>query len=148
LRVHDIAFTAIDIDPSIAARARKAGIEAWYGDASNPDLLSRLGLERARAVVITASNAAFTETCVEAVRQARTDVHIIARARDARHAQRLYQLGATDAVPETFEASLQLAENTLIDVGVPMGLVIASIHEERDQFRDRFGVRASADARP
>jgi len=144
LRVHNIAFTALDIDPSVAARARKAGIEAWYGDASNIELLQRMGLDRARAVVVTASNAALTEACVEAVHRARGDVHIIARARDARHAQRLYQLGATDAVPETFEASLQLAENTLIDLGVPMGLVIASIHEERDQFRQRFGVRDSS----
>jgi CPA2 family monovalent cation:H+ antiporter-2 len=147
LRVHDIAFTAVDIDPGVAARARKAGIQAWYGDASHLDLLRRMGLERARAVVITASSAALTEACVDAVRQARSDVHIIARARDARHAQRLYQLGATDAVPETFEASLQLAENTLIDLGVPMGLVIASIHEERDQFRQRFGIRREATAR-
>jgi CPA2 family monovalent cation:H+ antiporter-2 len=146
LKVHNIPFTAIDIDPAIARRARKAGIDAWYGDASHQDLLVRMGLDRARAVVITASNAPFTEACVEAVRQARADVHIIARARDARHAQRLYKLGATDAVPETFEASLQLAENTLIDVGVPLGLVIASIHEERDQFRSRFGVREPARA--
>ena len=146
LRVHNIAFTAVDIDPSIAARARKAGVEAWYGDASHAELLQAMGLDRARAVVITSSNAAFTEACVASVRQARADVHIIARARDARHAQRLYQLGATDAVPETFEASLQLAENTLIDVGVPMGLVIASIHEERDQFRSRFGVREASRA--
>ncbi len=144
LRVHNIAFTALDIDPSVAARARKAGIAAWYGDASNIELLRRMGLDRARAVVVTASNAALTEACVEAVHRARGDVHIIARARDARHAQRLYLLGATDAVPETFEASLQLAENTLIDLGVPMGLVIASIHEERDQFRQRFGVRDSS----
>ena len=147
LRVHEIPFTAIDIDPSIAARARKAGIEAWYGDASHAELLQHMGLGGARAVVITASNAAFAESCVETIRQVRADVHIIVRARDARHAQRLYQLGATDAVPETFEASLQLAENTLIDVGVPMGLVIASIHEERDQFRQRFGIRKESTAR-
>ena len=53
---------------------------------------------------------------------------------------------ASDAVPETFEASLQLAEAALVDIGVPMGLVIASIHEERDQFRSRFGVREALPA--
>ena len=51
---------------------------------------------------------------------------------------RLYQLGVTDAVPETTEAALQLAENTLVDLGVPMGLVLASIHERRDRFRGLF----------
>ena len=41
-------------------------------------------------------------------------------------------------MPETTEASLQLAENTLVDLGVPMGLVLASIHERRDRYRDLF----------
>jgi CPA2 family monovalent cation:H+ antiporter-2 len=44
----------------------------------------------------------------------------------------------TDAVPETTEASLQLAENTLVDIGVPMGLVLASVHERRDRYRAVF----------
>ncbi len=47
----------------------------------------------------------------------------------------MYKLGATDAVPETMEASLQLSEAALVDIGVPMGLVIASIHEQRDIYR-------------
>ena len=68
-------------------------------------------------------------------RELRPDLTIVARARDARHAQRLYDLGATDAVPETVEASLQLSEAVLVEIGVPMGLVIASIHERRDEFR-------------
>jgi len=47
-------------------------------------------------------------------------------------------VGVTDAVPETTEAALQLAENTLVDLGVPMGFVIASIHEQRDEYRKLF----------
>ena len=45
---------------------------------------------------------------------------------------------AKHAFPETTEASLQLAENTLVDLGVPMGVVLASIHERRDEFRRMF----------
>ena len=37
--------------------------------------------------------------------------------------------------PENFEASLQLSEALLVDIGVPMGPVIASIHERREEFR-------------
>jgi CPA2 family monovalent cation:H+ antiporter-2 len=142
LKVHAIGFSVVDINPRVVAAARAAGVEAWYGDASVPDFMERLGLAKAKAVVVTASNATFTDTVVEAVHGARPDVHVIARARDAGHAERLYRLGATDAVPETIEASLQLAENTLIDLGVPMGLVLASVHEQRDVFRRMFGVRS------
>ncbi|MDV6331814.1 cation:proton antiporter [Asticcacaulis sp. 201] len=141
LKLHGIDYTVIDINPQVTQRARGLGIETWYGDASNPEFLLSVGLERVRAVVVTASNPAFTDQVVKTVRGLREDVHIIARARDASHAQRLYQMGATDAVPETIEASLQLAENTLIDLGVPMGLVLASVHERRDVFRKMFGIR-------
>jgi CPA2 family monovalent cation:H+ antiporter-2 len=57
----------------------------------------------------------------------------------------LYRLGVTDAVPETIEASLQLSEAVLVDIGYPMGPVIASIHERRDEFRR--ALRGSARAR-
>jgi monovalent cation:H+ antiporter-2, CPA2 family len=65
----------------------------------------------------------------------RPDILIVARARDANHARHLYALGATDAVPETIEASLQLSEATLVGMGVQVGPVIASIHEKRDEIR-------------
>jgi CPA2 family monovalent cation:H+ antiporter-2 len=59
----------------------------------------------------------------------------VARARDTDHAAELYRAGATDAVPETLESSLQLSEAVLVDLGVAMGPVIASIHEKRAEFR-------------
>ncbi len=148
LKMHNIEYMVVDINPQVTQRARALNVEAWYGDASAAEFLHSLGIERARAVVVTASNPAFTDQVVKAVRAMRADVHIIARARDASHAQRLYEMGATDAVPETIEASLQLAENTLIDLGVPMGLVLASVHERRDVFRKMFGIRKPEPVKP
>jgi monovalent cation:H+ antiporter-2, CPA2 family len=141
LQKHELTFAIVDANPKVAEKARGQGLEAWWGDATRMDFLNRVGLSRARSVVVTVSNVSFTDAVVKAVREARADVSIIARARDAGHAERLYDLGATDAVPETIEASLQLAENTLVDLGVPMGKVIASIHDKRDQFRQRFAVQ-------
>src|SRR5207248_8559404 len=100
-----------------------------------PEMLKSLGLATARAVVSTMDGPETAEAVTAAARSLRPDLTIVVRARDARHARRLYDLGATDAVPETVEASLQLSEATLVDIGVPMGLVIASIHERRDEFR-------------
>ena len=68
----------------------------------------------------------------------RPDVLIVSRARDADHARHLYALGATDAVPETIEASLQLSEAALVGLGVATGLAIASIHEKRDEITARL----------
>ena len=75
-------------------------------------------------------------------------IAIIARARDTDHAARLYEAGVTDAVPETLEASLQLSEAVLVDIGVAMGPVIASIHEKRSELRSEIMAQAELEAEP
>ena len=132
---HKVPFIAVDSNPSIVAAQRNAGKPVYYGDSTSIEFLRACGLVNARALVVTLNSARATEAVVAAARQARPDLTIVARARDARHAASLYKLGVYDAVPENFEASLQLSEAVLVDIGVPMGLVIASIHERRDEFR-------------
>jgi CPA2 family monovalent cation:H+ antiporter-2 len=135
LDVHKIPFIAVDVDPTLIARERREGKPVYYGDASREEFLRRCGIETARALVVTMDKPSANEAVIAAARRVRPDIILIARARDAAQAGSLYKLGVTDAVPETIEASLQLSEATLVDIGVPMGLVIASIHEKRDQFR-------------
>ena len=131
---HQIAWRAVDRTPGIAGRQFK-GEQVFFGDASRPELLKRCGLQTAPALVVTMDSPEGAEAVVATARELRPDLPIVARARDSRHAKRLYELGVTNAVPETIEASLQLSEALLVDVGVPMGLIIASIHEKRDEFR-------------
>ncbi|GAA0639503.1 cation:proton antiporter [Brevundimonas lenta] len=138
LTEHGQTFLAVDANASTVARGRDEGSNVVYGDAGRHEMLERCGIDKARAVVVTMDAPAKVDEVVVAVRAARPDLILIARARDSRHAERLYRLGVTDAVPETTEASLQLAENTLVDLGVPMGQVLASIHERRDRFRKLF----------
>ena len=138
LTEHGQEFLAIDANPSTVAKGRAEGANVFYGDAARTEMLERCGIDTARAVVVTMDAPAKVDEVVAATRSLRPDLILIARARDHKHAARLYALGVTDAVPETTEASLQLAENTLVDLGVPMGLVLASIHERRDRFRKLF----------
>jgi CPA2 family monovalent cation:H+ antiporter-2 len=139
---HDQRFIALDADPATVRSGRAEGYEVYYGDAARPEMLNACGLESARALIVTMDSPTKVDEVVKAARALRPDLILIARARDDRHAARLYALGVTDAVPETTEASLQLAENTLVDLGVPMGLVLASIHERRDGFRKTFQAAA------
>ncbi|NIX76525.1 cation:proton antiporter [Microvirga terricola] len=135
LERHKIPYLAIDIDPARVAAQRKAGKPVYFGDGSYPEFLRACGIDRAPALVVTLDTPTAIEGVVAAARTERSDITIVARARDAKHATQLYELGVDDAVPETIEASLQLSEAVLTDIGVPMGLVIASIHERRDEFR-------------
>lgn len=142
---HDISYLAADRDAVRVERWRKLGRPIYFGDASNPLFLQRCGIDEAAGVIVTIDTAAVDDV-VRAVRARRPDVMIVARAHDAQHARHLYTLAVTDTVPETIEASLQLAESALVGLGVPMGLVIASIHERREQVRNELQAAAGGTA--
>jgi CPA2 family monovalent cation:H+ antiporter-2 len=136
---HRIPWIAVDSDAELVSRERAASKSVFYGDAGNAEFLRRCGLAEARALAVTMDNTMRVDEVVRAARTERADLKIIVRARDERHAQRLYAAGVTEAVPETVESSLQLGEALLVETGVPMGLAIATVHERRDGFRKLLG---------
>jgi CPA2 family monovalent cation:H+ antiporter-2 len=135
LDVHNQPYIAIEADVDVADEAFKEGRPVRYGDAARPAMLDLLDLEHARAVVMTMDDPVQVERITRRLRSRYPDLTIVARARDTSHAAALYRAGASDAVPETLESSLQLSEAVLVDLGVAMGPVIASIHEKRDELR-------------
>lgn len=135
LEQHGVRYIAIDYDASGVARDRRNGHAVFYGNAADPGFLEACGLKEATGVIITIHSHDVIDEVVERVRTIKPDILIVSRARDADHARHLYAIGATDAVPETIEASLQLSEAALVGLGVSTGKVIASIHERRDEFR-------------
>ncbi len=135
LERHKLSYLAVDSDPLNVPSQRNLGREVYFGDATDPEFLTACGLAKARAVIVTVSGTDRADPIVASIRALRPDVVIVARARDARHAQHLYAMGVTDAVPETFEASLQLSEAALLALGQVAGHVIASINDKRDEFR-------------
>ena len=135
LQEHGIPFIAADSDAHTVTHDRREGRDVYYGDAADVEFLNICGLATAAGVIITIHDHDLIDDVVEHVRALRPDILIVSRARDANHARHLYQLGVSDAVPETMEASLQLSEAALVGLGVPAGPVIASIHEKRDEIR-------------
>jgi Kef-type K+ transport system membrane component KefB/voltage-gated potassium channel Kch len=136
---HKIPYIAVDADAALVTRERRAGFPVYYGDAANVEFLKKCGLAGAKAIAITMDNPVRVDDVARTARAESANLKIIARARDERHAMRLYTAGVTEAVPETIESSLQLGESLLVEAGVPMGLVIASVHERRDTFRKLLG---------
>jgi CPA2 family monovalent cation:H+ antiporter-2 len=144
LKHHGIGFTAVDQDPNTVSGERAKGNVVYYGDATSPGFLKACGVTEASAVIVTIHTLAMIDEIVREVRALRPDIPVVSRARDAEHARHLYAIGVSDAVPETIEASLQLSEAALVGLGIPTGLVIASIHEMRDEFRHELQQAAQA----
>lgn len=148
LAAHGKDYLAIDADADGAATSRKEGYDVLFGDVARPELLDRLRHRQPTAFILTMDNPVLVNRLARQLRQAFPKLPIIARARDTAHAAELYKAGVTDAVPETLEASLQLAEAALVGVGVPMGPVIASIHEKRSELRSEIMAEAELEAEP
>ncbi|KZY55915.1 sodium:proton exchanger [Erythrobacter sp. HI0063] len=148
LETHDKPYVAIDSNADLIASAKRRGFRAAFGDASRSDALDKLGIESALAVVLTMDEPVLAARLVSKLRKAYPQLLIVARARDTGHAAELYRSGASHAVPETLESSLQLSEAVLVDIGVPMGPVIASIHEQRDEYRVKIEQEGALSYRP
>lgn len=132
---HGLPYIGVDADVDNVNNARKEGYSVLYGDVTRNELVDRLNLGHAQALILTMDDPVLTVRLTRRVRGWVPKLPIITRARDAVHAAELYKAGATDAVPETLESSLQLSEALLVDLGIAVGPVIASIHEERDKMR-------------
>jgi CPA2 family monovalent cation:H+ antiporter-2 len=145
---HKRPYLAIDSDIDGFMEARSAGYSVVYGDVSRRELIEKLGLDKALAVVLTMDDPVLTARVAKRLRAEHPALPIIARARDSDHAAALYRAGVTDAVPEALEASLQLSEAVLVDIGVGMGPVIASIHEKRSVLRSEIMEAGELDVEP
>lgn len=148
LKTHDQAYVAVESNIDAVTAARRHGYNVMFGDVSRPDVLDRLDIANAKALILTMDEPVLAARIVKHVRANYPDLTVISRARDAEHAAELYRAGVTDAVPETLESSLQLSEAVLVDLGVPMGFVIASIHEKRDEFRREIKEGGELDEAP
>ncbi|MCU0757953.1 MAG: monovalent cation:proton antiporter-2 (CPA2) family protein [Steroidobacteraceae bacterium] len=120
-------YIAMDLDPARVRNARQAGDPVVYGDSSDDELLRQVGVENASAVVVTFASPATSVGIIRSVRLLRPDVPILVRTQDDTGLKELTEAGATEVVPETFEASLMLVSHTLMLLNVPVSRVVRTV---------------------
>lgn len=135
LDAQDQTWLAIDLDALGVAEARAKDRRVFFGNAGQERVLEAAGVERARAAVITMSNAEAAMSAVAALRKRFPDLPILVRARDPEHMQALIAAGASTVMPELAEASLLLGGAVLQAVGVPADRSDALVAEFR---RDHY----------
>ncbi len=124
-------YIALDLDTYRVREGRQAGDPVMYGDAGQLEVLQNVGLARARCVVITFANPAVSLRILRTVRGLRGDVPVLVRTQDDLRLEELQAAGATEVVPETFEASLMLLSHLLLLLKLPMPQVIRTVNDIR-----------------
>jgi CPA2 family monovalent cation:H+ antiporter-2 len=124
-------YIALDLDPYRIRLGRQAGDPVMYGDAGQVKVLENVGIAQASVVVITFANPEVSLRILRAVRELRIDVPILVRTQDDGKLEELQAAGATEVVPETFEASLMLLSHLLLLMKLPVGHVIRTVNDIR-----------------
>jgi monovalent cation:proton antiporter-2 (CPA2) family protein len=118
LRMHGIAFTALERDLGQVDIVRRFGNKVYYGDPTRADLLRAAGAEQAKLLVIALDHPEDTLRVVEVAKRNFPHLKIMARARNRRHAYLLMDRGVDGLVRDTFHSSLKLAEESLVALGI------------------------------
>jgi CPA2 family monovalent cation:H+ antiporter-2 len=125
-------YIALDLDPARIRAARQVGDPVMYGDSSDEEMLAKAGLEHASAVVISFSDPHTSIGILHSIRRLRPQVPVLVRTQDDARLKDLKDAGATDVVPETFEASLMLVSHVLMLLNVPVTRVVRAIGDIRN----------------
>ena len=130
-------YIALELDAYRIRAGRQAGDPVIYGDAGQVKVLENVGVAHASCVVITFANPEVALRILRAVRELREDVPILVRTQDDTKLEELQAAGATEVVPETFEASLMLLSHLLLLLKLPVPRVIRTVNDIRSH---RYGM--------
>ncbi|MEM7027038.1 MAG: monovalent cation:proton antiporter-2 (CPA2) family protein [Pseudomonadota bacterium] len=140
LREMNIQYVALDLDHSIIREAWEAGEQVYYGDSTENDVLEKAEVMRANALIITFDDPTIAEGVITATRSLNKSIPIIVRSRDERHMDILHDKGASNVVPESFEASMMLAIHLLQQLGISNDKAMAFVDKARkDDYKKMRG---------
>jgi glutathione-regulated potassium-efflux system protein KefB len=148
LQASGISFVAFDTNPGRVEQGRAYGQPVLYGDISDPELLAAAHAERATLVVLTIDHDATALRTVSHLRNTYPQVPVIVRARDLEASAHLLHAGATQAFPETIEASLRLGAEALQIVGAPADNIELLMQGVRNRGYELVRERTKGDVSP
>jgi len=139
LKETGISHLVLDVNYERIKKARNSGHTAFYGEAGHPEILKMLGVENAKMVVLGISDSVATRKAVKAAKDLNPQICIIVRTRYIDDLEELYELGATQVIPEEFETSVEIFARVLKEYHIPGNIIQNQIdlvrHEGYAMFR-------------
>jgi monovalent cation:H+ antiporter-2, CPA2 family len=127
---------AVDRDQHRLDDLERTGAATLYGDAANPEILARCGLDRARILVIAIGDPLTARLATERARRVNPNLTIASRARGRIEVETLRRLGAARTSDPEAEAAFELARYALGRMGVSGPELAAIVNGLR---RDAYG---------
>jgi CPA2 family monovalent cation:H+ antiporter-2 len=119
LRSTHVPYVVVDLNDAMVREGREAGEPIFFGDVNNPEILDRVGVGRARMLVLAISDPMATRRAVAVARRASPGLVILVRTRYVADVDDLIALGANAVIPEEFETSVEIFSRVLREYHVP-----------------------------
>lgn len=120
-------FVALDMDIKRVREAYDAGESVYYGDAAKETILRAASLNKAKIVIVTFSDFHASIKILKNIRHINKYIPILVRTPDDAHVNELLEAGASEVIPDTFEASIMLASHLMLMIGEPPRKVLREI---------------------
>jgi len=118
-RATRVPYVVVDLNDVSVRQGRAAGEPVFYGDVNRPEILDRLGIGRARILVLAISDPMATRRAVAIARRSNPNLCILVRTRYVADVDDLVALGANAVIPEEFETSVEIFSRVLAEYHVP-----------------------------
>jgi CPA2 family monovalent cation:H+ antiporter-2 len=113
-KVAGIPYIIIEMNPETVRKEKSQGVPIYYGDATSDAVLLHAYIQKARVLVVAIPDIVATRRVIEVARKLNPLVHIIARTRFFQEMAPLYELGASEVIPEEFETSVEIFTRVLL----------------------------------
>lgn len=140
LKASDVTYLGLDNNSEAVKQARAEGFNVFYGDASRNDVLKAAGAGDASVLIITLNQTEPAERLVHVMRHHYQNTPVYVRGYNIAHCKSLLEAGATLAVSETLEASLQLGGAALEVIGIPNEEVKRLLQTFRVEYYEEGGI--------
>lgn len=131
LKESNIPYVILELNPDTVRKMKKKEEPIYYGDGTSQEILYKLGIHRAKILVIAISDPLATRKIVQIAKTLNQKIHIIVRTRFITEIEELKKLGADEVIPEEFETSLEIFARVLHHFGVPRNQILQMIEKIR-----------------
>lgn len=131
LKEINIPYVILELNPDTVRKMKKKGEPIYYGDGTSPEILHKLGIHRAKMLVIAISDPLATRKIVQIAKTENPKIHIIVRTRFVTEIDELRKLGANEVIPEEFETSLEIFSRVLHHFGIPRNKIVQMLEQIR-----------------
>ncbi|MCX8041546.1 MAG: cation:proton antiporter [Thermodesulfobacteriaceae bacterium] len=138
LKTLNIPYVILELNPITVKKYKSRGEPIYFGDATNLEILIKIGIKTAKILVISMGDHIATRKIVSIARRENPALYIIARSKFVAEIEELLKLGANEVIPEEFEVSIEIFAKVLEKYEVPKNVIYELLEKVRSKHYKAF----------